>query len=208
MAEIVICRHGNTFDPGETVTRVGGRTDLPLSKSGRAQAEALAANFAHAPIDRAYCSPLRRTTMTLHAVLAAQAAPPPVETRAFLTELDYGEDENRPEAEVVARIGQQALHLWESKAVLPSGWRLDIPGLVGAWRDFLAEQRALPGRTMVMTSNGVARFVFAALGENLAERAPDAPSIKLKTGAYGVLRPGADSYDVAAWNVRPDGTLG
>ncbi|MFZ4686424.1 MAG: histidine phosphatase family protein [Hyphomonadaceae bacterium] len=35
---IFIVRHGNTFDKGDVVTRVGGRTDLPLSTSGSAQA--------------------------------------------------------------------------------------------------------------------------------------------------------------------------
>ncbi|HAO37083.1 MAG TPA: histidine phosphatase family protein, partial [Hyphomonas sp.] len=38
MARLIIVRHGNTFDKGDTVTRVGGRTDLPLSASGLAQA--------------------------------------------------------------------------------------------------------------------------------------------------------------------------
>jgi len=44
--QLFIVRHGNTFDPGDTVTRVGARTDLPLSSSGRAQADALARHFA------------------------------------------------------------------------------------------------------------------------------------------------------------------
>ena len=46
MARLFVVRHGNTFDTGDVVTRVGGRTDLPLSKSGKAQAEKLAAHFA------------------------------------------------------------------------------------------------------------------------------------------------------------------
>ena len=44
MTDIYIVRHGNTFDKGDVVTRVGARTDLPLSRSGFAQAEALGAN--------------------------------------------------------------------------------------------------------------------------------------------------------------------
>ncbi len=199
VAEIIICRHGNTFDPGDTVTRVGGRTDLPLSRSGRAQADALAEHFRmQAPIARAFSSPLLRTTQTLQTVLAAQADAPAIQTRRFLTELDYGVDENRPEAEVAARIGEDALRAWETDAVLPDGWRLDIDALVESWRGFLSEQAALPGRTMVMTSNGVARFVFRALDED-----PGMRSIKLKTGAYGALDPGPAGYRVAEWNIRP-----
>ncbi len=199
MAEIIICRHGNTFDSGDVVTRVGGRTDLPLSRSGVSQAEALAEHFLEQPpITRAFSSPLLRTTQTLHTILSAQASPPELETRRFLTELDYGVDENRPEAEVVARIGEDALRAWETDAVLPGGWQLDIDMLIESWRVFLIEQAALPGRTLVMTSNGVARFVFKALGEE-----PGTRSIKLKTGAYGVLAPGPEGYRVAGWNIRP-----
>ena len=38
---ILICRHGNTFDKGELVTRVGSRTDLKLSSSGIDQSKLL-----------------------------------------------------------------------------------------------------------------------------------------------------------------------
>ena len=43
--KVYIVRHGNTFDKGDVVTRVGARTDLPLSSSGQTQAEQLAAYF-------------------------------------------------------------------------------------------------------------------------------------------------------------------
>ena len=41
MTQLLIVRHGNTFETGETPRRVGLRTDLPLSSSGRKQANAL-----------------------------------------------------------------------------------------------------------------------------------------------------------------------
>ncbi|MEL6754250.1 MAG: histidine phosphatase family protein, partial [Pseudomonadota bacterium] len=46
MQTLYIVRHGNTFDTGDTVLRVGGRTDLPLSTSGEMQATALGIHFA------------------------------------------------------------------------------------------------------------------------------------------------------------------
>ena len=45
LVDIYIVRHGNTFDKGDVVTRVGARTDLGLSSSGQTQAEALAIHF-------------------------------------------------------------------------------------------------------------------------------------------------------------------
>ena len=64
MGRIIVCRHGNTFDKGDGVTRVGGRTDLPLSTSGEAQAAALAEHFAGTRFAAAYCSSLQRTRAT------------------------------------------------------------------------------------------------------------------------------------------------
>jgi len=227
MSDLFICRHGNTFDPGDVVTRVGGRTDLPLSSSGQVQAMLLAEHFEKKGIriHRAYCSPLRRTRATLDTILSKQISPPEVQTLGFLTELDYGPDENRPEAEVAARIGPDALNAWEERAHLPLGWKLDIRSLIASWRKFLMNQQRCDGVSMVMTSNGIARFVFPALGLDPAKQTADGQTIKLKTGAYGRLvsadssvaspepsvagpwdigSPSADlGYQIAEWNIRP-----
>ena len=83
MTDIYIVRHGNTFDKGDVVTRVGARTDLPLSSSGRAQAEKLAAHFREvAPqgFSAAYCSPLQRTRQTAETILGAYDKRPDLDT--------------------------------------------------------------------------------------------------------------------------------
>lgn len=63
-ARLIIVRHGNTFDKGDVVTRVGGRTDIPLSVSGRAQAESLAGHFSATSLDSARSGPLKRRSAT------------------------------------------------------------------------------------------------------------------------------------------------
>ena len=59
MARVIICRHGNTFDKGDLVRRVGARTDLALSKSGIKQANFLAEQFSPLKsgynFSKAYC---------------------------------------------------------------------------------------------------------------------------------------------------------
>jgi len=119
-SRLVIVRHGNTFDAGDVVTRVGGRTDLPLSSSGQAQAAALARHFAAAGtvFATARSSPLKRTRATAEAILAAVRNAPELTTDLFLREIDYGPDENRPEEEVVARIGKAALDEESANAVI------------------------------------------------------------------------------------------
>lgn len=195
---LFIVRHGNTFDAGDVVTRVGGRTDLPLSVSGRAQAEALAAHFVEAGIAfaSARTSPLKRTRATAEAVLSAQADAPELETASFLREIDYGPDENQPEDKVVARIGADALAAWEQDGVPPPGWRVDPDALIGNWQQLYARLDGVEGDHLIVTSNGIARFALKAAGEEGRE-------LKLKTGAYGVIELAAGGASVADWNIRP-----
>lgn len=194
-ARLFIVRHGNTFDKGDVVTRVGGRTDLPLSASGRAQAEALARHFMTIPFVTALTGPLKRTRETASAILAAQSAPADLETKLFLREIDYGPDENRPEEEVVARIGKSALDAWERDFVPPPGWRVDPAAITGNWQEMFHDLRDEQGAHLIVTSNGIARFALAAAGV----RRDDA---KLPTGGYGIIELNPDPV-VVDWGVRP-----
>ena len=195
---LIIVRHGNTFDAGDVVTRVGGRTDLPLSVSGRAQAEALAAHFVDQGVTfaSARTSPLKRTRATAEAILGAQHEAPELEAALFLREIDYGPDENRPEDEVVARIGAAALAAWESDAVPPPGWRVDPDAVVGNWQNLFAKLDGVEGDHLIVTSNGIARFALQAARAEGRE-------LKLKTGAYGVIELSGGVAVVADWNMRP-----
>lgn len=199
---VYIVRHGNTFDKGDTVTRVGARTDLSLSASGRAQADALAAHFSSDGIafSRALAGPLKRTRETAEAILAAQDTPAPLEIAEFLREIDYGPDENRPEADVIARIGEAALRAWEEDATPPPGWQVDVNALQRDWKALFEtlSRKEEVGPVLVITSNGIARFALMAAG------GADGHTLKLKTGAYGILEVGEDGrVRVADWNIRP-----
>ncbi|MEL6829617.1 MAG: phosphoglycerate mutase family protein [Pseudomonadota bacterium] len=154
MNEFVIVRHGNTFDSGDTLLRVGARTDLPLSKSGQAQAMALGDHFVDKFPDgfsQATSSPLLRTRQTAEAILSVYDSPPLLRTEAFLTEVDYGPDEGQAEEKVVARLGPDALALWESSAVPPADWLVDTAQLRKDWRTFFAttNDNGEPSRTLV-----------------------------------------------------------
>lgn len=194
MATIYIVRHGNTFDAGDIVRRVGRRTDLPLSQSGQAQADALGKALSHLSFDKVLVSPLQRTRMTANAILAAQASPPAPVIENRLIEIDYGPDEGAAETDVVARLGEDAISRWDEQAIVPDGWQVDSDALKTAWRELL---RQVEGTALMVTSNGVARFVLDVVGHEGADR-------KLKTGAYGVLDGEAENWRVREWNIRPD----
>ncbi|MCB4379074.1 histidine phosphatase family protein [Synechococcus sp. MU1644] len=204
MTDIFIVRHGNTFDKGDVVTRVGARTDLPLSQSGREQSAQLGGHFQQIAPDgfaRAYCSPLLRTRQTADAILDRRDDAPPVEPLEFLREVDYGPDENQPEETVIARVGADALQAWDETAIPPPGWDLDPDKVRAAWRD-LFDQLAIADLSwpvLIVTSNGIARFALDAVTAFSIQ--PD--SIKLKTGAYGRLKLVDQRITLESWNVRP-----
>jgi probable phosphoglycerate mutase len=192
VGRVYIVRHGNTFDKGDVILRVGGTTDLPLSSSGVAQAMRLSTALESVEFNKAYSSDLKRTRQTADAILGAQR----YDLAEFLTEVDYGPDEGRPETEVVARLGANALKKWDTNAIPPDGWKVDVKGLRTAWQAFLASCDA-NSNTLVVTSNGVARFLLDVV------KFDKCVPLKLRTGAYGVIELGAAGPVLEGWDIRP-----
>ncbi len=201
MMRIVICRHGNTFDKGDVVTRVGARTDLPLSKSGRAQAQQLAEHFSASNFvfSEAFCSPLKRTQQTAKSILTSKHHANKLVSLEFLTEIDYGIDENIAEADVVFRLGQEAIDKWDEEAIPPSGWVVQPNEIIKAWKQFFENHKTSCGDVLVVTSNGIARFALDAVDEI----ATDAPR-KLRTAAYGIIEIRDGVSRVKVWDKRPE----
>ena len=61
---VVLCRHGNTFNPGEKVVMVGAREDLPLTEMGRQQARRVSVAIlgSGARVTQIIAGPLLRTS--------------------------------------------------------------------------------------------------------------------------------------------------
>lgn len=199
MARLFVVRHGNTFDKGDIVTRVGARTDLPLSVSGREQARHLAAHFAGTAFTAALCSTLLRTRQTARAILSQRNDSPALLIAPFLTEIDYGPDENQPEALVAARLGP-ALEAWDRDGTPPPGWQVDPGAIRAGWRALLARAAELPedANALIVTSNGIARFL-----PDVVDDVAGALDRKLKTGAWGELLVTQARSQLISWNQRP-----
>lgn len=226
VTRLIVVRHGNTFNSGDVILRVGSATDIPLTETGMKQAYAageMIAELGFKP-EMIFHAPLQRTCQS--AVGIAASFPEAVLKEAtFLSELDYGNDDGKPEDEVVLRLGivensalitpdttlddlraagKAALKKWDTEAVLPQAWYFlaDRAGeLETQWCDFAAlilEKYA--GKTIVaVTSNGIARFSKAILP---AGEALDG-SLKLATGAFGVYEFSDGAWHSTRWNVRP-----
>ena len=198
---VTIVRHGNTFDAGQQLRRIGARTDLPLVASGLDQADALGAEFAEQGLtfDRALAAPLLRTRTTIDRILARQPQAPVVESTDWLTEIDHGPDEGQVDSQVVARIGHDALAAWDSDARAPDGWIVDADRRIRGWRGLWKTGR---GRVLIVTSNGAARFALLS-DQGLRGQASGLPSLKLRTGAFGSIVRTQGELRLVAWDQRP-----
>lgn len=201
LTRLLIVRHGNTFAPGQQVRRIGARSDLPLVDSGIAQARALGAwlGAAYPPAAGVLCGPLQRTRATARLLIKAAGLKGKPDVVAWLNEIDHGPDENRPEEDVVARVGDHALQAWERCGEVPCGWSPSKEDQIARWRQGVATLHA--GTWIFVTSNGCARFAALALTPSTS------PSrLKLRTGSFGELvskAGGGDGFTLVKWDVRP-----
>lgn len=204
MTTLIIARHGNTFEKDETPRRVGARTDLPLTGTGKTQARAIGRWLKTNGLypEAVYSSQLIRTYDTATIALAEAGYKEPVYQLAIFNEVDYGPDEDQTDDVMIARIGEQALKDWEEKAIVPQGWDFDSSKTILDWQDFadhiVADKQDC---IMVVTSNGIARFAPYITGNYpgfLQEYSP-----KISTGAICVLTHENGRWHIREWNLKP-----
>jgi len=151
---IVVVRHGRTASNASGL--LVGRSDPELDATGRAQAQAVA--LAVGPVDRVVCSPLGRTRAT------AAAWGLPVEVDDRFIELDYGDWDGRPVAEVTTEEWAR----WRSDLswVPPGGESIAQLGarVRAGLADVAQDDRASEGVTVVVTHVSP---IKAALGWSL-----------------------------------------
>ena len=130
---LLIVRHGETLWNREG--RYQGRTDVPLSEEGEAQARALGVRLAGLPIALALTSPLARTRRTAQAILGERNVT--LEIDDALIEISHGQWE-----------GQLASDIEHSHAEMFGTWRTrpdrDVPAGPGAETLGDVEERAWP----------------------------------------------------------------
>jgi len=162
-------RHAQSLDNAEK--RIGGRTDVPLTPKGRAQAKAAGKHLARCQIQTLISSPLVRTRTT--AALAMPGQGPLIEED--LRERDWGILEGRPVAAMTDRFA--------------------TPENGEAWETFCMRSRACVNRLLrlyptplIVAHSGTFRSLCPALGlDPCGQQVPNASVWSfippLKTGA-------------------------
>jgi broad specificity phosphatase PhoE len=184
--EVVLLRHGET--EWSASGRHTGRTDIPLSERGRAQARALGAAVADRPDALVITSPLRRATETCR--LAGLVG---VED-ADLREWDYGDYEGRTTLEI--REEEPGWTVW--RGPVPAGERLDE---VAARADRVVARLVAAGGDAIVVSHGHFLRVLAA---RWLEMPPvEGRRLVLDTATVSVLGAEREVRAVLRWNAPP-----
>lgn len=224
MKTLIIARHGNTFRPGETPTRVGAHTDLPLVEEERARGIGRYLLRVKGLIPtRIIAAPLQRTLGTAQLAAEEMGNPCPVSADARFVEVDYGPDENKTEPEVMARLGRvacaargtdpssltpeqleslgaEAIELWNTQAIAPEGWLVDVPGIIRSWQELADEVKE--GETLLcVSSNGVIRFAPHITGDYAGFCAEH--DIKVPTGGVCIFTcEEGTAWTCSEWGVK------
>lgn len=195
-------RHGNTFEAGETPVWIGGRTDLPLTGTGRAQARAVCEWCLRSAVcpKAIVTGPLRRTRETARIIQECTSGELIVADE--MREIDYGQWEGLSSAEIKSRYGAAALAAWETEARWPTdaGWPQQEAAVVRAILDLMDGLLRFGSDSQIIlcTSNGILktmskRFVF-----------DDPPaSLGVRTGHMCIVRRQAAAWKVVSWNLAP-----
>lgn len=221
---LIIVRHGNTFLPSETPTRVGGRTDLPLVEEDRARCVGRYLTDNNLRPDKIYAAPLKRTTQTAELIIDQMQLLLQVFPENDFIEIDYGPDENKTEDEVELRlgllslekegvptnnmcreemqkIGRELIDKWNDEAIVPDGWIIDTEEIIQSWEKFA--NNIEDGQTVVLcTSNGIIRFAPHILDMDYSTFCKEY-DLKVATGSVSVFEYTNGQWICKDWNVNP-----
>ncbi|MFY0638586.1 histidine phosphatase family protein [Maricaulis maris] len=204
MGRVLLARHGNTFGPGDTPVWVGAKEDLPLVESGEAQASALGLALAETGLTpaRLICGPLKRTRRAAEIVAGLTDFTGKIEIDLRLTEIDYGSWGGKTNDEIVAEFGQDTLDCWDKRHTRPDGvdWSPPDEALKANALAAMADAAMTDGLAVVITSNGILRYMHAALAGSDA-------NAKVKTGHVCGARFDSESGTRICWNEAPNAAV-
>jgi 2,3-bisphosphoglycerate-dependent phosphoglycerate mutase len=205
---LIVVRHGNTFGPNDTPTRVGSRTNLDLVETSKGKAIGEYLIVKDMIPNTIYSGPLKRQIQTAELICEAiELCVSSIKVDTFFNEIDYGEDENKVEKEVRLRLGngdetkgKQVIDLWNEKAIVPNGWTVNPKKLQNGWLEF-GERVARENKnqtTLLVSSNGIIRF-SAVLDPGFSYQ-----NLKVPTGGICIFERLGETWKCIKWGILPD----
>lgn len=208
---LILVRHGNTFEKGETPKQVGSRTDLPLTADGRKQAEDVALYLAskHQTPNAIYAGMLKRQTETAQIIGKILKVEDCIHlNEPALNEVDYGLWEGLTADEIASRWPNEYANWAETSQWGHGIFGGDFNQLMRGIRKWIEviKDSYHPGDTVIgVTSNGIIRFFysFLPLEWNRQIEGRKMEDLKVKTGHFCELLLFQDEVQVKNWNKAP-----
>jgi probable phosphoglycerate mutase len=203
---------------------VGAGTDIPLVEEHRSRCAGRYLLAKAVVPDRIVAAPLKRTMQTANLIVDEMKLDLTPAVDGDFTEIDYGADENKTEDEVRYRLGREyvensglsgsfgkdelmkygdaVIKLWNTRAVVPPGWRVDTDGIIASWKN-LADGIGENETVLVCSSNGIIRFAPHILDESDAKDFADKYDLKVATGSVSVFKNDGCGWKCMEWNTKP-----
>jgi broad specificity phosphatase PhoE len=204
---LILARHGNTFDPGDTPVWVGANEDLDLVEKGLEQSREIGRALTAAGIvpDRVIAGPLKRTRIGAALAMEHCGFSGEVEIDDRLKEIDYGVWGGKSDLEIAETWGEAAIHDWRDRSIAPTGagWTPTPEQLKANARSVLdsaTRDRSDDTAVLIVTSNGILRYFHTLLAGDGAS--PE--QSKVKTGHMGAARITGAGTRLLAWNTPPE----
>ncbi|MBF9014413.1 MULTISPECIES: histidine phosphatase family protein [unclassified Oceanispirochaeta] len=203
--KLIVVRHGNTFRSGDVITRVGAGTDLPLVEKEKGRNIGKYLKYNNLIPDAVFSGPLTRHIQTAKLAMDEMSIQgEPILLNSF-NEIDYGPDENKPEDEVIKRVGENAITEWDEKGIVPDGWLVDPDQLKESWINFshFLEEQYNNQTVLIVSSNGIIRFAPFLTSD--FESFAYGNGLKVSTGCLCIFQKELNDHfwDCKVWNLNP-----
>jgi len=196
MGVLYLVRHGESVWNSEN--RLCGRSDVPLSETGRKQAMLLAKRLKPIPFEAFYSSPLQRAFETAHLIAESVGREPIPDPR--LVELDYGQWEGNTFAEILVS-DPETFRAWNADpaTIAPPGGESGLAAerRVMSCLDFLAAKYPR-GNVLVAFHKTVCRLAIChAVGIAASEYRR---RLVLHNAALSVIQSRGDGWQLITYN--------
>lgn len=207
---LILVRHGNTFNEGDKIIRIGSNQDLSLTEKGIKQAETIGKAIKNKSInlDVIYSSKLQRTKKTAEIISNIIALNKEVVLDHRINEINYGLWSGLTDKEIGQNFGKQSLDAWNNAGIWPSdaAWQPQESLLFYEVRSFCADilTRYKRGKVLAVTSNGILRY-FLKLFSGEFDKKVKENKLKVHTGnCVDIVLNSLSNMFLKAWNVSPD----
>ncbi|MCB0310428.1 MAG: histidine phosphatase family protein [Bdellovibrionales bacterium] len=206
--QVILARHGNTFETASEAVWAGSKQDFPLVSRGKQQARELAAALHRNSIQLAaiYCGPLVRTREYAQIVSEELNWTGEIRHDLRLNEIDYGLWGGLSSDQVIKEFGSGAVSDWTESSVWPKDahWQPSAQKIIQEVQELVSELSAHYSKEQVLliSSNGRLRY-FLTLVKGEFEKRVDQRQFAMKTGHIGILDIQDRLSCITCWNLDP-----